>query len=311
MFMRKLSANGVTSVVGVMALALVLAGCGGSSGYGTDDDPSQQFGTMTLGITDAAVDDAAKVVVEFMGVEIKAAAEGSPEVFDFDSPRQIDLLSLEGGASEILLEDVTLPAGAYEWIRLKVNAGRDASDSFVELDDGTVHALFIPSGDETGLKLVRGFTVGAGGSVDFTIDFDLRKSVIKPPGLGGLYLLKPALRLVDNLEVGTIEGQVATSIATAEGCTPVVYVYEGSGVTPDDLGSDAGPLVTARVRMEDGSGEFRYRAAFLPAGPYTVALTCDAEADVADEDNEITFIDPQDTTVTAGQTTTVDFLAAE
>ena len=133
--------------------AAALAACGGG---GSGDEPA--YGKLSLGVTDAAVDGAEHVVVEFTGVEIKAVNDASPEVFDFAAPRKIDLLALEGGGSEILLRDELLPAGDYEWIRLKVNAGRTASDSYVDLEDGTRHALFIPSGNQSGLKLIRGFT---------------------------------------------------------------------------------------------------------------------------------------------------------
>jgi hypothetical protein len=283
------------------ALFLITA-CGG----GGESESTAEFGRMNLNITDSPVADAAKVVVQFTGVEIKASAEGAPEVFDFAAPRQIDLWALNGGGSEILLQDETLPAGAYEWIRLKVNAGRDASDSYIELKDGSRHALFIPSGNETGLKLVQGFLVGAGQTVDFTIDVDLHRSVIRPPGLGGPYILRPALRLINNFDVGQIEGKVAASIA-ADDCTPAVYLYAGSGVVPDDVGSPTAPLATTFVKLDEASGEYRYRLAFVPAGNYTVALTCDADEDEADADDAIEFIGPQNATVAAGQTTQIDF----
>jgi hypothetical protein len=296
----------VTGRLTALSAALFLiSACGG----GGDSGSTAEFGRVSLRITDSPVADAAKVVVQFTGVEIKASAEGAPEVFDFATPRQIDLLALDGGGSEILLQDETLPVGAYEWIRLKVNAGRDASDSYIELRDGSRHALFIPSGNETGLKLVQGFIVGAGQTVDFTIDFDLRKSVIRPPGLGGPHILKPALRLINNFDVGRIEGTVAASIA-AEDCAPAVYLYTGSGVVPDDVGSATPPLATTGVELDAASGEYRYRLAFVPAGAYTVALTCDADADEADTDDAIEFIGPQNATVTAGQTTPVDFAPA-
>ena len=142
----------------------MLAACGGG---GSESPAAQQFGRMTLRITDSPVTDAERVVVEFTGLELKPVDSPNPEVFDF-APRQIDLLALDGGGSEILLNGELVPAGNYEWIRLKVNAGRNASDSFIELKDGSRHALFIPSGNETGLKLIRGFTIGVAGTNDFT-----------------------------------------------------------------------------------------------------------------------------------------------
>ncbi|HYJ42365.1 MAG TPA: DUF4382 domain-containing protein, partial [Steroidobacteraceae bacterium] len=264
-----------------------------------------QFGRLTLRITDSPVTEAERVVVQFTGLEIKPRAAADPEVFDFDAPRQIDLLALDGGGSEILLSDELLPAGEYEWIRLKVNAGRDASDSFIELADGSRHPLFIPSGNQTGLKLIRGFVIGVGSSHNFTIDFDLRKSVIHPPGLGDPYLLKPVLRLVDNLEVGAIDGTVAQGLVV-DGCAPSVYLYSGADGLPDDIGSATPPLASTAVNLDNTTGVYRFKFAFMPAGANTIAFTCAADEDAADVDDVIAFSAPINVTVTAGTTITVD-----
>jgi len=298
------AAGKVLGAVACIAVLAYLAACGGE-GSGSANTP--HCGRLTLRVTDSPVTSAKRVVVEFTGVEIKARDGGDTEVFDF-APRQIDLLALDGGGSEILLSDEDLPAGEYEWIRLKVNAGRNASDSFIELDDGSIHPLFIPSGNQTGLKLIRGFTIGAGSTHNFTIDFDLRKSVIHPPGLGEPYLLKPVLRLVNNLEVGTINGTVAPELIV-EGCVPAVYLYTGADVVPDDIGSATSPLATTAVRLDDATGAYRFRVAFVPTGSHTLAFTCGADDDGAETDDALTFSAPKNVTVSAGQTTTVEFAA--
>ena len=297
----------VGKVLGAVTCILVLAylaACGG--GGGSSEDSTLQTGTLNLRITDSPVTSAERVVVQFTGLEIKRVG-AEPDVFDF-APRQIDLLALDGGGSEILLSNVTLPAGEYESIRLKVNAGRNGSDSFIELDDGSVHPLFIPSGNQTGLKLIRGFTIGAGSTNNFTIDFDLRKSVVHPPGLGEPYLLKPVLRLVNNLEVGTIDGTVATALVV-DGCVPSVYLYSGSGIVPDDLGSATPPLASTAVNLDNATGVYRFRLGFVPVGASTVAFTCAADDDTAEADEAIVFATPLAASVTAGQTTTVIFAA--
>ena len=74
--------------------------------------------------------------------------------FTFPTPHQVDLIQQQGGSSAVLLSGVSLPAGKYAWIRLMV----DPSASTITLADGSVHPLTIPSGAETGLKLVHGFT---------------------------------------------------------------------------------------------------------------------------------------------------------
>jgi len=279
-------------------LAASLAACGGGGGGDT--------GTVNLGVTDAPVDSATAVVVQFTGVEAKPQG-GRAVSFDFTVPRSIDLLALQGGDSELLLEDTELPAGPYEWLRLKVNAGRDASDSYIDLDDGSRHALFIPSGNQSGLKLNGGFIVAADTTSNFTIDFDLRKSVHNPLGLDGDYILKPTLRIVDDSKVGTLTGTVGAETLAAENCTPAVYLYGGAGVTPDDEGSATAPLSTASLLLDAESGDYLYTAAYLPAGSYTVAFTCDAAEDDPAADDTLAFSSPAGATIVAGQTTTVDF----
>jgi hypothetical protein len=279
----------------------VLAACGG----GSDDSPDP-YGKINLGVTDAAVDGAAHVVVEFTGIELKPVNVANPEVFDFTTPRRIDLLALESGGSEILLRDEVLPAGNYEWIRLKVNAGRTASDSYVDLKDGSRHALFIPSGNQSGLKLIRGFTIGAGSTANFTIDFDLRRSVILPPGQNGDFILKPVLRVVDNLQVGTLTGVIAPALITST-CTPSVYAFTGADIAPDDLGGTLEPFLTARVLQSATSGAYEYRIGFMPVGAYTLAFTCDAKLDDPETNDTIVFVKAQNASVAVGQTTTSSF----
>lgn len=72
---------------------------------------------------------------------------------------------------KLLLDGVTLNAGRYNWVRLKVNAERGVIDSYIDLLDDSRHSLYIPSGNQTGLKLNRGFDVPEGEMASFTIRF--------------------------------------------------------------------------------------------------------------------------------------------
>lgn len=285
---------------GLVLLVLGLAAC-------SDNGPST--GQLTLKVTDAPVDEATAVVVAFTGVELQPA-DAAARQYDFDAPRAIDLLALSGGDSASLLEGVSLPSGRYNWVRLRVDATEDGvADSYIALEDGSQHELEIPSGAQTGLKLVSGFVVPAGGHASFTIDFDLRKSVHEPMDAGGSYKLRPALRIVDNSRVGAIGGAVEAALMP-EGCAPAVYVYAGSGVTPDDVdGLAPEPVTSARVELNEGSGAYEYRASFLSEGEYTAAFTCDAGSDDPASDDALVFGEAQTATVVAGQTTIVNFSA--
>jgi hypothetical protein len=132
--------------------------------------------------------------------------------------------------------------------------------------------------------------------------------VIHPPGLGEPYLLKPVLRLVNNLEVGTIDGMVANALVV-DGCVPAVYLYTGASIVPDDLGSATPPLASTAVNLDNATGAYRFRLGFVPVGASTVAFTCAADDDAAEVDDAIVFATPLAATVSAGQTITVNFPA--
>jgi len=322
--------RGMRSVLAISLLCAVvsLAACGG--GGGSDPKPGGT-GTLKLGITDAPVDAADAVVVQFTGVELKPVG-GKAFSLDF-APQSLDLIKLQGTSRAILLDNEQVPAGDYEWMRLKVNSDPNiAGDSFVTVND-TQCEMRIPSGAETGLKLIRGFTVGVGTTTDFTIDFDLRKSLVRPPGQhtmvescgGQVYMLKPVLRMVDNLQVGAITGRIDATLVsqkcnsnsvTAQVAPGNVYLfgpYTGAAPMPDDVDGDAAgstdgpdPIASAMVRL-DASVNNVYMIGFVPAGNYVLAYTCDP--DQPDIDEALTFTPAAGTlaTVTANQTTTVDF----
>jgi len=293
-----------------IAAVLAAAGCGGPGGDST--------GTLSLRITDGAVESADHVYIQFSGLELQGGGQHTTLFYCQDpvdpaetivsetacttptAPKQLDLLMLSGGQAEFLLNGFTLPAGHYSWVRLMVDT-EGTLDSYIVVN-GVNYELSIPSGMQTGLKLNRGFDVPAGGSADFTIDFDLRKSVVLS-AIG--YILRPTLRMVDNVMVGSISGTVASGLVPG-GCTPAVYVFEGAGVTPDDIdGAAPDPVTVASVKLDNTV--YRYRAAFLEAGSYTLAFTCDAGADDPIANDTLVFGTPVTVTVTTGATTVQNF----
>ena len=327
------------------SIALSLVGCNSGMGAGGST------GILNLSITDTPVDGATSVLITFTGVEIQPGggdqqdqADGTsgdnqgdddsggnqdqqgnmgmggmddsndmssnerPIEFNFPAPMQIDLLKQQGGNSASLLSGVSLPAGHYAWIRLKL-ATTDCCT--ITLSDGSVHPLIIPSGDETGLKLVQGFTVAAGGTANFTIDFNLRQSITLA---NGKYILKPALRITNNVVTGQIHGVVDNTLMigslaiTNPTCMPAAYIYAGDNVTPVDINptSSVQPATTATVKLDNDTGEFVYMASFLAPGDYTVALTCAAGDNPATADT-LTFTAAKNATVTSNMTTEVDF----
>jgi hypothetical protein len=296
-------------------MLIALSGCGGGGG----DDDTSGTGTLTLGLTDGPVDNALEVVVAFTGIELKPTGGPPMEPIvmdetacdDFDAATgtcSINLLDLVGTQRRVVFSE-GLPAGDYQWIRLLVDAERDGMTSYLRTMDGRMCSLYIPSGSETGLKIVSGVTVTANGVSDYTLDFDVRKSVTNPPGLSDPdeqcadnYVLKPAIRIVDSTQVGAIAGTVDESLlAGDEDCVldefgrydhVAVYVFDDPDGTTvgDDLDGDEGDAVTsASVVWNDADQAYGYEVGFLLApGSYHLGLTCTADVD----DPEVDDYDP-------------------
>ena len=170
--------------------AMALTGCGG------DDSSSDGKAKLSVGMTDAPVDGAAEVWVQFSGVTLIRGDGEAETTFTFDEPKRINLLAYQHGEIYPLLENEEIDAGEYSQIRLLVDTEGDL-DTVIVLDGGATFELTIPSGAQTGLKLVSGFTATAGGEVNFTLDFDLRKSVTLTGN--GEYKLRPTIRIIDNI----------------------------------------------------------------------------------------------------------------
>ena len=316
----------------LVLLSLGLLACGGGGGGGVGGGSST--GTLSVGVTDAPVDSAKQVLVQFTGVTVKPEAgdaiqfalsgdsQTCQDFYDGIEPaptpsgevtvRCVDLLAFQGNLNAQLLRDEELDAGDYTWMRLDVDAARGVQDSIIVLDGGGVESLYIPSGSQSGLKLNDGFTIVGGEQHYFVIDFDLRKSVNNPQGFPD-YILKPSLRLIDMDTSGSIAGTVEVSLLIADGCTPdayAVYVYQGDVAVIGEEGSDNPPITSADVSLNPDTAFWEYTAGFLPPGPYTAAFTCQAGNDANDvADDGIVFVESTDspTTVIAGQESIVDF----
>jgi len=304
----------LTTLFGLSTSALLLAGCiGGGSGSSSG---GSQTGQMSLGITDAPVDDAKAVVIFVTSVEVKPA-NGPSRTITFDQAQEIDLLQYQGEDVFTLFTDEELPAGRYNWIRLHLQPdGAPSLDpdeipttSYVLLEDDKRFNLTVRS--QNGLRLVSGFTVTANETTAYTLDVDLRRALTKPRSdvFADTYFLRPALRLVRNSDVGHLFGTVETGdLALLDACpSPSVYVFDGDDQTAPvdvDMSSDVGPVTTALVDESDNS----FRVGFLPAGDYSLALTCNANDDDPEQDDSdvVAFSALVDVTVIAGESVEVE-----
>ncbi|MEN8821223.1 MAG: DUF4382 domain-containing protein [Abyssibacter sp.] len=309
------------------AFVLALSACGDG---GSADITGTGF--VSLGVTDAPVDDADAVVVTFTEVQLLGADDAVRSTFTLDTPQQIDLLALQGNNSRFLIEGEEAPVGTYEQIRLIVDAVApscnnipDPLPSYITID-GVDYPLVVPSGEQSGLKFQGPITVAAGQSAAYTVDFDLRQAIAER-GATGCYNLRPVVRVVDNAEVGTLAGTVDPDLfadaacananpATGEG--GAVYVFSGGATVPDDADAstdeDVDPLTTALLTPVTDENDivvgYEYEVGFLLAGEYTAAFTCQAREDDGEQDDAISFGDVENNIViNADAETTVNFEA--
>lgn len=251
-------------------------------------------GSVNLDVTDAPVDKARNVFVQFSGVTFQPTG-ADPITVTFNSPKTIDLLALKDGDTSSLVSGRDLRDGNYDSITLNVNASGDGSDSYLILNSDPSTKIPLLMSDEGGLTMTGGFSVEKDKTQNYVVDFDLRKSVLERTTT---YELKPTLRLVNADQSGSISGTVAD--AGASGCAPAVYVYQGTGATTGDEGSDHPPYMSTLVHLDSGSGDYVYTAAFLPPGNYTVAATCSADEDDAEVSGDITLSGAKNVSVQSG-----------
>jgi hypothetical protein len=284
-----------------------MVACGGD-----ESSDSQATGKVSVGVTDAPATEFSTVTISFTGLTLKPV-DGKKITFSFDQPKSWDLLTLHGGLSQPLITEEEVPAGKYSELRLLVNT--EASFLTLQAQPDIRKTLAVPSGEQSGLKLKGDFIVAADNTTDLTVDFDVRKSIVNPQGQSlADYLLRPSLRLVNNLEVGSISGEVdyptiqsarkndSERADCAAGYEGALYVFQGAGVTPSDLNlnnPESGPLMVLPVTDEDNDGSYSYTAAFLPAGDYTVSYSCQLDDNEADDALE--FDGTQNVAVAAGK----------
>jgi hypothetical protein len=212
-------------------------------GCSSDDEAGPSTGTVTIHMTDApAVEGVDAVNLNIIQVSIKAGGDDSDqgwEVLRADS-MNVDLLHLQNGVFTTLATG-RVAAGPYEQVRLKLGAGSTV------VVNGVTYPITVPSGMQSGLKLVGPFTVPGGSGVDVALDFDASRSIILTGS--GTYMLKPVVHVMAMSQAGSIKGRVLPTDVTTN-----VYAM----MATDTLG-------TATTGL-DG----RFQISVLSAGTYNV-----------------------------------------
>ena len=99
--------------------------------------------------------------------------------------------------------------------------------------DSVYHALTIPSGSQSGLKLNIHDTLLLGMTYNIWIDFDAGRSIIKTGN--GKYKLKPVIRTYTDATTGAIKGIISPD--TAANAVMAILGVDTAGTTADSTGA--------------------------------------------------------------------------
>jgi hypothetical protein len=256
----------------VGASALLVACGGGASGGAAPGNQVNGTGTLRVALTDAprckvGNEDLDAVFVTVEQVRVHQSPDDDPTTgrwYDIDvrPAKKINLLDLTNGRLEEL-GTVPLPAGTYSQVRLVLSPNRGAStpaNSVVEADNPMVELpLQTPSAAQSGLKIIRPFSVAADTTVDLVIDFDACRSIVLRGN--GTYLPKPVLT-ADLKHVGAIVGFVDPAL------TGVTLTAQKNGT-----------VVRSTIPAPDGAFSLSYLDS--THSPYDVVITAPAKATAA------------------------------
>jgi len=247
-------------LLAVLLIGLIGCGVGGDTGR------------LSLSLTDAATDQYDAVYVTIKEIEVHAADDPADSWTTVAAPNKTyNLLALANGVREDLgLADLT--AGHYTQLRLIIGDEADGgvnilsqahpAANYVIDTAGEDHELKIPSGLQTGVKIVQGFDIDENRTTELILDFDASKSVVVA-GRSAKFILKPTIRVLSTTLASIISGSVTSAAdqSAIEGAIVSAQVYDA---TAADV-KDQVVVQTSTVSSETGA-----YALFIAPGTYNL-----------------------------------------
>jgi hypothetical protein len=259
----KTTTSRILSRLGLPLLVLAF----GMGACSDDDSPGPgqgNTGSIRVVLTDAPFPfdmiDSAVVAIDSVSVHLVASEEGGFRTID-RTPRNLDLLQLQGGTVALLAEAV-LPVGEIDQIRLYVH------EATITLLDQRTFPLETPSGSQSGIKVFPSPPIPVVGDIttELLLDFDVSQSFSPIPNSPNqvadiqAFVFHPVLRVAVSSQAGSLSGTVWNGLGTAETADDVPL----PGATVTALQGEEEIAATA----SDGLGH--YVLVGLPAGSYTV-----------------------------------------
>ena len=249
---RPLVAARAAVVLGAAAEPEAAAERGGGDSGGGFSGP----GTLRVALTDAPACGFDEVVVTVERVRVHQSTgandnDGGWTDIAVTPARKVDLLSLQNGLL-VDLGQTSLPAGQYTQTRLVLSPnGAGTPANYVVPTNGSMKPIATPSAQQSGLKLIHGFTIEAGKTTGLVLDFDACKSIVRRGN--GSFGLKPVIRVMP-MTLTAIAGYVQT------GLTEVTVSAQKNGVV-------------MKATQPNPSGQFVLAPLDPTKGPYDVVFS--------------------------------------
>lgn len=284
-FVKVLRYFGLFGVI-VLGLMTIIATSGDGDGVYSS---SGGTGTLSLGLTDSITDDYDAVYVTIKEVRVHMSGgetdgEDGNGNGDGDDEASSWKVIVSGNTTYNLLELVNgvieqlgvgeLEAGHYTQMRLILGEEPDAGTNisgvshyvphYVIDKSGVTHELTVPSGYQSGIKLIHGFDIDSGVTTELLLDFDASKS-LHSTGSGKI-LLKPTIKVLDTITISVISGQVLDGEEGIGGVYVSAQIYNPDAEDPKD------EVVVSTGTITDENGLFTLR---LGPGNYNVVAYMD------------------------------------
>ncbi|MCW8194045.1 DUF4382 domain-containing protein [Proteobacteria bacterium 005FR1] len=270
---------------------------------------SAEAGRLDLALSESALVGADRVTLTVNAVQLRRS---DGEILEFPLSPPITSVFPDFGSSTIpstqqptvLLDDQSIPAGAYDWLRLVF----DDTRLFVEVDGRQLPLRLEESLDSALLDF--DVIIADDTELDLTIVLDLRRSLFE---VFNQFVFRPSLRIIQTDLSGTLLGTVDNRLLDVHDCAgalaggSAIYVFAGVNAPIQDIRDDLfDPFATAEVTGFD-TGLSQFRVDFLPPGDFTVVFTCDALLDdpALDDSLRVDFSSGFEARIEAGQSTRI------
>ena len=245
----------------ILSLLSLFAGCGGGGG---GDSSEGSKGTLSLSLTDAPADGYKAVYVTIEKVQVHMGGDENMDsswktVSDVGNNKTYNLLDLVSGVREEL--GITeLESGPYTQMRMilgrvpddgiNVLSQRHSFPNYVVTDADEIHELKVPSGFQTGIKIVQGFDISSSQTTELILDFDAAKSIVKA-GNSGNWLLKPTIKVLELKEYAIVRGLVKDTDGPVTGALISAQQFDDNN-TASDKADDTLAVFSATVTNTRG-----------------------------------------------------------